>query len=107
MQTTPHANDAPERGATPLRRHGVRCRSFDGEAVLYDPAHNTVHYLNPTACFIWNCCDGVRGIDDITGALARTFELSEQSADADLLVRGDVRNTLSQLADNGLIDFSP
>lgn len=90
----------------PYRREGLCCRSFDGEAVLYDPAHNTVHYLNRTAYFIWTHCDGQRCIEDIADALVATFDVGGEGEVPQADALDDIRQTLAELASNGLIDFS-
>ena len=89
----------------PRQRDGLCCRSFDGEAVLYDPAHNTVHYLNKTAYFIWSRCNGSQGIPDIAGELASVFDVSSRGEDFEAAVH-DVRHTLAELKHNGLIDLA-
>ena len=53
----------------PTRREGVRLYLIDDEAMLYDPAHDVVHYLNATACFIWERCDGRRTAENIAADL--------------------------------------
>ncbi len=95
----------------PCRRDGLRCRPLDDEAVLYDPAHHTLHYLNQTAYFIWARCDGRRRVQDIADAVAAAYETGCEGQDSggqerapDPRVLGDVRRTLAELADNGLID---
>jgi len=89
---------------TPVRREGLCCRDFDDEAVLYDPAHHAVHYLNRTAWFIWNCCDGQHGVEDIISAVAEVFEPGARHDDPMAAIRNDVRTTLSNLTENGLIE---
>ena len=91
----------------PVRRDGLCCRVFDDEAVLYDPAHHAVHYLNRTAWFIWNCCNGRRDAEDIALEVAAAFEPSAQQDNPLAAVRDDVRSTLSHLTENGLIESAP
>jgi len=86
----------------PLRRDGVACRSFDDEAVLYDVAHHSLHYLNTTARFIWDRCDGRRGVDTIGRELADAFETETVSRDA---VVEDVRQAMAGLVESGLVEF--
>ena len=88
----------------PVRRDGLCCRVFDDEAVLYDPAHHAVHYLNRTAWFIWNCCNGQRDAEDIALEVAAGFEPAAQQDNPLAAIRDDVRSTLSNLTENGLIE---
>jgi hypothetical protein len=96
-----------ERRWKPIRREGLCCRAFDDEAVLYDPAHHAVHYLNRTAWFIWNCCNGHRDVEDITLEVAAGFEPNTQQDHPLAVIRDDVRSTLSRLTENGLIESAP
>ncbi len=101
------ACDESNRTWIPIRREGLCCRAFDGEAVLYDPAHHAVHYLNRTACLIWNCCDGRHEVEDIVLEVTAAFEPSTPQDNPVAAVRADVRSTLSTLTENGLIESSP
>ena len=94
-----------QRHNTPARRETLTACQIDGEAVLYDPAHHSVHYLNATASAIWDCCDGANTIEHITDEVATTFELPSTRNDARLQLREDVRATLETMADDGLIDY--
>jgi len=93
----------------PLRREGIRSYPIDDEAVLYDVAHDAVHYLNATARFIWERCDGHQTIDEIGDAMARAFELndSKTAAKGPDALDADVRTTLKNLSENGLLDHNP
>jgi hypothetical protein len=42
----------------------------DGSALLYDPANNAAHTLNPVGSFIWEYCDGTLTPDQIAAELA-------------------------------------
>lgn len=104
-------NESPEadnrRSWKPIRREGLCCRVFDDEAALYDTAHHSVHYLNRTAWFIWNCCDGRHEVEDIALNLAAAFEAGSRHDDPLSVIRDDVRSTLSNLTENGLIESAP
>lgn len=88
----------------PIRREGLCCRTFDDEAVLYDPAHHAVHYLNRTAWFIWNCCDGRHDVDGIVAAVAQAFDPGAHYDDPISSIRSDVRTTLSNFTEHGLVE---
>ena len=42
----------------------------DGSALLYDPANNEAHTLNPVGSFVWEYCDGTLTPDQIASELA-------------------------------------
>ncbi|MBN2560444.1 MAG: PqqD family protein [Phycisphaerae bacterium] len=90
----------------PARRAGVRLYRVDDEAVLYDPAHDGVHYLNATALFIWERCDGRRAVEDIVEDLTDAFEQTDGGAHTRCNMVADVRNTLMDLSNNGLLDYA-
>ena len=92
--------------AAPLQRSGLDCHTLDDEAILYDVAHNAVHYLNATAFFIWSRCDGRKGEETIAQDLSDAFDRTSAEADADASLLTDVRTTLAELESNGLIDFA-
>ena len=95
----------PQPHIAPARRETITACRIDGESVLYDPAHHTVHYLNATAAAIWDCCDGVNHIENISEEVVATFELPSTIDNADLQLREDVRTTLETMAADGLIDY--
>lgn len=99
------AIEAIRAGVRPLRREPIRAHEMDDEAVLYDLAHNAVHYLNLTAYHIWQCCDGQHTTSEIADLLARRFDLlHDPAANLENMLR-DVNATLAELAGNGLIDL--
>jgi hypothetical protein len=42
--------------------------------LLYNPDNNQVQVLNSTGLFIWNTCDGSRGITEIVDYLKENFD---------------------------------
>ncbi len=42
----------------PQRRSDIIYRTIEGETVILNRNEGRLHQLNPTASFIWNCCDG-------------------------------------------------
>ena len=87
------------------RREECRVYELDGENVVYDVAHDTVHYLNGTSCFIWQRCDGRRSMECIAKELADSFML-DSGRDAERQILVDVQNTVAELARNGLLEFA-
>lgn len=92
-------------GTVPSKRHDLQCHLLDGEAIVYDVAHNAVHYLNTTAYFIWNCCDGHQSIRNIAIKLANAFDWQNDHEDPQATMLNDVRHTLDKLTDDGLIEW--
>ncbi len=90
----------------PRQRSGIRAYEIDGEAVLYDLARDTVHYLNRTAWLIWRLCDGGAREEDISQKVAVTFDLLPQQAGVPDSILHDTRMTLHSLAVDGLIDWA-
>ncbi|MDA0748181.1 MAG: HPr-rel-A system PqqD family peptide chaperone [bacterium] len=78
-------------------RNELPNHKIDDDLVLYDPATDRVHTLNPTARLIWEGCDGTAEIEDLVHALTTRYEISFETA------RTDVEQTLQQLLDMGLI----
>lgn len=71
-------------------------REIDGSIVIISPELSMVHELNPTASFIWRKVDGKRTTDEIAEQLAAEFDVSRESALADVheLVENLVANSL-------------
>ncbi len=64
--------------------------------VIYDPAHDVVHHLNPTASLIFDLCDGTRDATTIADVLGETFGLDPPPGE-------EARAALNDLADRALI----
>ncbi|HOA73834.1 MAG TPA: HPr-rel-A system PqqD family peptide chaperone [Phycisphaerae bacterium] len=86
--------------ALPVRRASVCCHELDGEAVLYDPAHHAVHYLNATAYLIWQHCDGHTKVPALLNKVAAHFA----DVETDTLIR-ELEAALDRLVRNGLVDW--
>lgn len=89
----------------PRPREGLCCRSLDDEAVVYDPSHHILHYLNRTAYAIWQSCDGQRSVGQIAGSLAEAFDLDPAAPGRDAII-DDIRKTIADLAGSGLIELA-
>ena len=59
-------------------------REIDGSIVIISPEHSMVHELNPTASCIWKKVDGTRTTDEIAVQLAAEFDVTRESALADV-----------------------
>jgi len=86
--------------AVPAQRAGLCCHELDGEAVLYDPAHHAVHYLNATAYLIFQHCDRRGDLNDVLGRLGQCFtnDGPDHARDDEILT------AFEHLVENGLID---
>ncbi|MCL2329940.1 MAG: PqqD family protein [Phycisphaerae bacterium] len=113
---SPISNHGISPHALPQKREGLQCYEVDGEAVLYDLAHHAVHYLNDSAYWIWKNCDGritagelmnkmsVAWIEQFAEAEPLTEAAGESMAGLPQSFFDDMRQTLQNLHDNGLID---
>lgn len=81
----------------PARRSDVVVREIEGETLILDGKSGKVHQLNPTAGFIWACCDGESSVVDITNRLAVAFDVTVSS------VAPDVANTIGEFHELGLL----
>jgi hypothetical protein len=84
--------------ACPVRKHTVITQRAGKDTLLYDPATDAVHLLNPVAMTIWAGCDGRHAPEEIAASLARSFA---GTIGRDLL--GDVETVLATFVARGLI----
>jgi len=82
----------------PRRRQDLRLRPIDDGALLYDPVRDSVHYLNATALYVWQRCDGAHSIQSIAQQLHHEFENV-----AIATIEADVAATCNQLFDDALL----
>jgi hypothetical protein len=68
----------------PQRRSDLLCRIIEGEAVILNREVGVLHRLNPTASFIWECCDGSSRVDDIVARLASAYEVDLTTCQKDV-----------------------
>jgi hypothetical protein len=90
----------------PFRRADVRLYAIDDEAVLYDLAHDTVHYLNNTSLFIWERCDGTRTAEELAVELAAASREDACNFGSDGNTLSAVHTALAGLEKNGLMNFA-
>jgi len=81
----------------PCARADVALRRVGSEWVLYDPARDRAHVLNPSAAAVWSFCDGTRTAVAIAAALEREVPA------ADGAIRRDVDDVLRRFAAEGLL----
>jgi len=81
----------------PIRNPQLAWREIDGEILIISPEDSQVHELNETAAFVWNRADGVRSVEEIAAELTAEFDVTIESA------RADIADLIAQLADKGLL----
>jgi len=70
----------------------------DEEILLFDPASQQAHFLNPTAEVVWELCDGAHGEEAIAEEVASRYAVDRGRA------LEDVRILLGQLREKGLLE---
>jgi len=65
--------------------------------VVYDPARDLVHHLNPTASVIFDLCNGAHDAEAVAAVLAEVFRVDAPPLDA-------ASAGLEELAERGLIE---
>ncbi len=93
-------NKASPAESRPKRRSDLNYRTIDGETVILNRKDGRLHQLNPTASFIWDCCDGNSNIAAIIDRLASAYEVDYSTA------RQDVEKALSKLQNSNLLEIN-
>jgi hypothetical protein len=81
----------------PRRRNGIEAMWVEDDLFLFDPAAYRAVTLNRSGAAVWELCDGTRTPDNIVEALLESFEGERH------LIARDVRDTLQQLTDQGVV----
>jgi Coenzyme PQQ synthesis protein D (PqqD) len=82
----------------PKRRSDLNYRTINGETLILNREEKRLHQLNPTASFIWDCCDGNATIAAIIDRLTRAYEVDASTA------RKDVETVLLNLRSSSLLE---
>jgi hypothetical protein len=80
----------------PRRVAGLEAHEVDDGLVVYQPATDRVHYLNPTAAVVFELCTGEHTDADIEGLVGEAWGLPDPPRD-------EVRRCLAQLRVEGVI----
>lgn len=80
----------------PVRIESLEVNEADDGLVVYDPARDMVHHLNPSAAVIFDLCDGTRDPAAIAGVLEQAYDLESPPLD-------DALTGLRDLAERELI----
>lgn len=83
----------------PIKNPDAVVRREEEEAVVFNPADGNLVCINGTGVFVWDLCDGSRGIDDLVKALVSEYEVSSQDAEKDCL------EYVKNLKEAGLIGY--
>jgi Coenzyme PQQ synthesis protein D (PqqD) len=94
----PSQNDTLAGEPRPKRRSDLNYRTIDGETVILNRKDGHLHQLNPTASFIWDCCDGNSNTAEIIDRLAGAYEVDSNTA------RKDVEEVLLNLRSSHLLE---
>ncbi len=81
----------------PCARTDVALRRVGSEWVLFDPARDRAHVLNPSAAAVWSFCDGAHTPAAIAEALERAAPAPAGG------IRRDVDDVLRRFAAEGLL----
>jgi len=73
----------------PARSEGIDISPVDDGYVIYDPATDLVHHLNPAAAIVLELCTGQAAVEDIAAYLAGLFPAASDVPEA---VGGCVRD---------------
>lgn len=98
----PAAGEFPvDPACRPSRKPGLASVEVGGETVLYDPAGDLLHRLEPSASTVWSRLDGTVRLETLATELAVSYGAPPDT------VRRDVTALASRLWDLGLLDGSP
>lgn len=87
-------------GETLLPKHlNLSCRAAGQETLVRNPISGTVHFLNPAAIVVWECCDGATSLDICVLRLKERFNIS---GCVDLVA--DIQETIVDFREKGLLE---
>ena len=98
MSQAERLNKNPPDERRPKRRQDLNYRTIDGETLILNRQDGRLHQLNPTASFIWDCCDGSSNLAEIVDRLAGAYEVDSKTA------RKDVEEILLNLRNSNLLE---
>jgi len=83
---------------TPTPNKEVSLQLVGQEAILHDRRNGRAHVINESAAQIWELCDGLHSLDQITSAFAATYALPPAD------VQADVEYILAKFHELGVLD---
>lgn len=88
---------APPDHRPPQRAKGLEIKPLADGYVVYQPAHERIHYLNPTAALILELCDGSHPVAELPALLAA-------ACGVEVVADDEVDECLARLHDEGLLE---
>jgi len=82
-----------------VQAENIIWRRIGDDVVIIKDDGLATHVLNKTAAYIWELCDGNRGIDEIAASLCERYDVSPEEA------RVDTGETIENLTKAGLIKY--
>ncbi len=73
------------------KRRDLSVRPAGGDVLVRDAANGTVHFLNPTAAVVWDCCDGQTAVSACAARIRASFAIkpdTDLTADIREIVQG-------------------
>jgi len=86
----------PEETGKPAQAEGLEIYPEADGCVVYQPQRDKVHFLNHTAVFLLELCDGEHGVGEIGEIFRETFKPAEDPGEA-------VAAILKQFSDEELV----
>ena len=87
-----------EMGDRPATKPTCHIREVGDERVVYEPGVHEVAFLNKTATWLFEQCDGTRSVQDLLTAMLDRFEAPEEVLRKDLLATLDLFQSRGLLA---------
>jgi hypothetical protein len=81
-------------------------RRIGDDVVVIKDDGQSIHVLNKTAALIWEICDGMCGINEITTRLCERFDVSFEDAYADVkeiiekLTQAGIMHQIEEISEN-------
>ena len=82
-----------------IQAENIIWRRIGDDIVIIKDDGLATHVLNKTAAYIWELCDGKRGIDEIAASLYERYDVSPEEALA------DTRETIENLTKAGILKY--
>ncbi len=83
-------------GDCPKQTEALEINQVEDGFVIYHPVRDTVHFLNPSALFVLELCDGKHEAGGIPAIVQKAYGLEEAP-------EKEIREILVRLLDEGLI----
>ena len=82
-----------------IQAEDIIWRRIGDDVVIIKDDGLATHVLNKTAAYIWELCDGKRGIEEIAASLCERYDVSPKEACA------DTKETIENLTKAGIIKY--